>query len=122
MSLAYIGTSGRGEVTSLLSLFSTHISKPYKQTKMTYAIENYSMFAICILARCLLVEGVRQSGIHCRLTRVYSQNAFSRKGYGTVKASHCLNFSHQKQRSPATDIVKLLKTCVKLLNEGDRGD
>jgi hypothetical protein len=65
MSLAYIGMSGRGEIV-LISLFSIHLSKLYKQIKMAGVIEDYSEFEVRSVVRFLQAEGVSQSEIHCR--------------------------------------------------------
>jgi hypothetical protein len=40
-----------------------------------------------------------------------------RPSSGTVKASFCVNFSHQKQQSTAKNTAKLSKNCAKPLNE-----
>jgi hypothetical protein len=41
---------------------------------------------------------------------------------GIVKASCCVNFSHQKQQSAVRNTVELSKSRVKPLNESDRRD
>jgi hypothetical protein len=64
MSLAYIGTMDRKEVTMLVSLFSIHVSKLYMGIKMADVIEIYSKFEVCVVLRFLQAEGVSESDIH----------------------------------------------------------
>jgi hypothetical protein len=78
MSLAYTGMSGRGQVATLVSLFSIHMSKLYKQNKMAGVTENYSKFKARMVVRFLQAEGVSQNKIHCRL--VFTARMFQLKG------------------------------------------
>jgi hypothetical protein len=60
MSLAYVGTSGRGEVAALMS-FSIHISPSIsilhlQRNKMAGVIENYSKFEVRAMVRFLQQE------------------------------------------------------------------
>jgi hypothetical protein len=60
MSLACIGTSGRGEVVMLVSLCP-------------------SKFEVLMVVRILQSEGVKESEMDRRLVSIYGQNVFSWK-------------------------------------------
>jgi hypothetical protein len=79
MSLACIGTSGRKESATLVSLFSIHVSKPYKWKKIASVIENYTKLEIHLLVNILQAEKVSESRIPPRLVGVCIQKVFSWK-------------------------------------------
>jgi hypothetical protein len=108
MWIANIGTSGRGEVTALVSLFASHVSK---RTSEQNGRCDWKLFQVWGQA-----EEVNQSEINRRLLSDLSQNIFSQKEVSVLcnkfkDGRTTLNDGPEKHTDRSSTLMKILFHC-----------